>query len=48
MFQLAGEMDSSVLADVLGLSGANAARWAAPSSRDCSLHTAQRAMSLQG
>jgi len=46
MFQLAAEMPSSVLADILGRSRTNAARWAALSSRDWGQYTAQRAASL--
>jgi hypothetical protein len=46
MFQLTAEMPSSVLADILGLSRNNPARWAVLSSRDWSQYTAQRVASL--
>ena len=46
MFQLASEMPSSVLADILGRSRTSAARWAALSAHDWSQYTAQRAASL--
>jgi hypothetical protein len=46
MFQLAGQMPSSVLASVLGLDPDSAGRWAALSSRDWSKYAAQRAASL--
>ena len=43
MFQLASEMPSSVLVDVLGRSPTNTAKWAALSARDWSQYTTQRA-----
>ena len=46
MFQLAAEMPSPVLAELLGRSHANAARWAAMAGHDWSQYTAQRADSL--
>ena len=46
MFQLASEMPSAVLADILGRSPSNAGRWAALSAHDWSQYTAQRTASL--
>ena len=46
MYQLAAEMPSSILADVLGRSRTSATRWAALSAHDWSQYTAQRADSL--
>jgi len=46
MFQLASEMPSAVLADILGRSPSNAGRWAALSAHDWSQYTAQRAAFL--
>ena len=43
MFQLAAEMPSAVLADILGRSPSTAARWAALSAHDWAQYTAQRA-----
>ena len=46
MYQLASEMPSAVLADILGRSPTNTAKWAALSSHSWSQYTAQRAASL--
>ena len=46
MYQLASEMPSAVLADILGRSPSNAGRWAALSAHDWSQYTAQRTASL--
>lgn len=46
MFQLAAEMPSAVLADVLGLHPQTANRWAALSAHDWGQYTAQRAASV--
>jgi hypothetical protein len=43
MFQLAAEIPTPILADVLGVAANTAARWAALASRDWSQYTAQRA-----
>jgi hypothetical protein len=43
MFQLAAEIPTPILADLLGLTPNTATRWAALAARDWSQYTAQRA-----
>ena len=43
LIQLAAEIPTPILADVLGIAANTAARWAALASRDWSQYTAQRA-----
>ena len=48
MFQLAGEIPTPILAEILGLSPHTATRWAALAARDWSQYTAIRHHDLQG
>lgn len=47
MFQLAGEIPTPILAEILGLSAHTAVRWAALAARDWSQYTAIRHHDLQ-